>query len=63
MEIKVFLMWYLLMIAFGIIGLPLTSLIFKNWQDKGYAFSKFLGMFAVGIVWWFLSAIKILPFT
>lgn len=63
MEIKVFLMWYLLMIAFGIIGLPLTSLIFKNWQDKGYAFSKFIGMFAVGIVWWFLSAIKILPFT
>lgn len=63
MEIKIFLIWYLLMFAFGIIGLPLTSHIFKNWKDKGYAFSKFIGLFAFGIVWWFFSAIKILPFT
>lgn len=63
MEIKIFLIWYLLMFAFGIIGLPITSHIFKNWQDKGYAFSKFIGLFAFGIIWWFFSAIKILPFT
>jgi len=51
------------MFAFGIIGLPITSYIFKNWKDKGYAFSKFIGLFSFGIVWWFLSAIKILPYT
>lgn len=51
------------MFAFGIIGLPISSHIFKNWKDRGYAFSKFIGLFSFGIVWWFLSTIKILPFT
>ncbi len=63
MEIKIFIIWYLLLFSFGIIGLPITSYIFKNWQDKGYAFSKLVGLFVVGMFWWFFSAIKILPFT
>lgn len=63
MEIKIFIIWYLLFFSFGIIGLPISSFIFKNWQDKGYAFSKFIGLFVVGMFWWFFSAIKILPFT
>lgn len=63
MEVKIFIIWYLLLFSFGIIGLPITSYIFKNWQDKGYAFSKFVGLFVVGMFWWFFSAIKILPFT
>jgi uncharacterized membrane protein len=62
MEIKIFLVWYLMLFAFGIIGLPLSSFLFKNWQDKGYAFSKLIGLFMVGIGWWFLSSIRILPF-
>jgi len=63
MEIKYFLMWYLLFFVFGVIGLPITSMVFKNWQDKGYAFSKYIGLFVVGMFWWLLSSIKILPFT
>lgn len=53
MEIKYFLMWYLLLFGFGVIGLPISSMIFKSWQDKGYAFSKYVGLFMVGMVWWF----------
>lgn len=63
MEIKYFLMWYLLLFGFGVIGLPISSMIFKSWQDKGYAFSKYVGLFMVGMVWWFLSSIHILPFS
>ncbi len=63
MEIKIFIIWYLLFFSFGIIGLPIANLIFKNWQDKGYAFSKFIGMFVVGMAWWLLSSLKVLPFT
>lgn len=63
MEIKIILVWYLLFLAFGIIGLPITNYIFKNWQDKGYAFAKYIGLFVVGIFWWLMSSLHILPFT
>lgn len=63
MEIKILIVWYLLFFVFGIIGLPITSFIFKNWEDKGYAFAKYIGLFVVAMIWWLLSSIRILPFT
>lgn len=62
MEVKLFLLWYLLYFTFGIVGLPVTSFLFKKWEDKGYAFSKLVGLFVVGIFWYFFNSLKILPF-
>jgi len=63
MEIIIFVKWYIAFFCFGIIGLPLSSWLFKNWQDKGYGFAKLIGLFMVSMASWFLSSIKILPST
>lgn len=63
MEVKIVLAWYIIFIIFGIIGLPITNLIFKGWADRGYGFAKFVGLFVVGMFTWFLASIKIVPYT
>lgn len=63
MEIQILLLWYLAFVALGIIGLPITNLVFKNWPDHGYGFAKFIGMFVIGMFIWFLSSLRIIPVT
>lgn len=62
-NVTAFFLWYLAFFAFGIIGLPITHYFFKDWRDKGYGFAKFIGMFVVGFVWWFLASIRVFQFT
>lgn len=62
MEFSIFLVWYLTWFLLGIIGLPFTYLFFKNWQDKGYIFSKLVGLLFVGVPIWFFASFNILPF-
>lgn len=55
--------WWILLFEIGIIFLPVTFLLFKNFADKGYIFSKVLGYLAVSWVIWILGSLKILPFS
>ncbi|MDD2822494.1 MAG: DUF2298 domain-containing protein [Candidatus Daviesbacteria bacterium] len=54
--------WWLILLVLGLIFLPITSLIFKSFFDKGYIFSKILGMLFVSYLVWLIASLKILPF-
>ena len=38
------LKWYLILILLTISALPITTIIFQNFKDKGYIFSKTIGI-------------------
>ena len=58
-----FLKWWLLIFALGLIFLPLSNLLFSNLSDKGYLFSKTIGIGIAGYTMWFLSSLKLMKFT
>lgn len=55
--------WWFLIFSLGIIFLPLTFCFFAKFFDKGYAFSKIIGILLVSYLTWLLGSLKILPFT
>lgn len=58
-----FMQWWLLILSLGFIFLPLSNLLFSNLKDKGYLFSKTMGIAITGYTMWLLSNIKIIKFT
>jgi YYY domain-containing protein len=58
-----FLQWWITITCIGIIFLPITTLVFGRFHDKGYLFSKPIGLAITGYVMWFLSSLHILKFT
>ncbi|HIU75270.1 MAG TPA: hypothetical protein IAC62_05270 [Candidatus Pelethocola excrementipullorum] len=59
----VFLKWWLMILALGLGFLPLTSRLFAGFEDKGWLFSKAIGMAVSGFVVWALVCAGILKFT
>ncbi|MEZ4620132.1 MAG: DUF2298 domain-containing protein [Caldilineaceae bacterium] len=47
-----FLSWYLIIQLITLIALPLTTTLFVNLPDRGYAFAKSLGILLVGFLFW-----------
>lgn len=58
-----FLQWWITILYLGIIFMPLTTMIFHRFHDKGYLFSKSLGVAVVGYLMWFLSSLHLMKFT
>ncbi len=58
-----FMQWWLLILILGLIFMPLSSLIFSSLADRGYLFSKTLGIAITAYIMWLLSAIKVMKFT
>ena len=58
-----FMQWWLLILIIGIIFLPLSGLLFSSLPDKGYLFSKTIGIAVTAYMMWMLSALKIMKFT
>ncbi len=54
--------WWLAFLAIGFVFLPLTNLIFGNFFDRGYLFSKVLGLIFISYVLFILNVLHILPF-
>lgn len=50
----VFLTWYLILELLGLIALPITFRVFRWLPDRGYAFSKPLGLLLTGYGLWLL---------
>lgn len=48
-----FIAWYLVVQLIALAALPLALRLFANLPDRGYAFSKSLGILLVGFVLWF----------
>lgn len=56
------LRWWLVFFAIGITFLPLTSYIFQKFYDRGYLFSKVIGITLISYVVFVLSTLKITTF-
>jgi len=57
------LYWWFILFGLGLIFLPLTVKIFKNFFDKGYLFSKVIATAILSYVVWLGAHLKIIPFT
>lgn len=55
-------LWFSLFVL-GIVFYPLTSCIFKNFHDKGWIFSKIIGLCVTGLFMWLLSYLKIMEYS
>jgi len=55
--------WTGLFFCLGLINFPLTSFLFKGFIDRGYIFSKVLGMLLLSYLVWILGSLYILPFS
>lgn len=58
-----FLQWWVTVFYIGIIFLPLTQLVFAGFHDKGYLFSKSIGIAIVGYLMWLFSSLHLMKFT
>ena len=43
--------------------MPLSAMLFRDWNDRGWIFSKSLGILCGGYVMWVLSTAHLLKFT
>ncbi len=60
--VNIYLFW-MVILAIGLINLPLTFVIFAKFADRGYVFSKILGIALLSYITFILSAFQLLPFT
>ncbi len=54
--------WWITISFIGIIFIPITSIIFSNFFDKGYVFAKVIGIAFLSYTIFILGFLKILPF-
>ena len=54
--------WWFTLTLLGLLFLPLTLLIFHNFFDRGYIFSKIIGLLLLTYTVWLLGSLRILPF-
>ncbi len=59
---QVFIFWITLLLI-GVTNLPLTMVLFHKFIDRGYGFSKVIGLGLGSYLVWLLSTLTLLPFT
>ena len=62
-DMLAFMQWWLVIFGLGLVFLPLSILLFSNLSDRGYLFSKTIGIAITGYTMWFLSSIKLMKFS
>ncbi|MBP6882676.1 MAG: hypothetical protein KBC15_03955 [Candidatus Levybacteria bacterium] len=62
-DLTFLLQWWIMFFILGIIALPVTSVLFSSFLDKGYAFSKILGAIIISYFAFVLGFAHILPFS
>ncbi len=62
-DFSIVLLWWLYILLIGLIFLPLTGRIFKAFFDRGYLFSKSIGLLITSYLVWLASSLKILTFS
>lgn len=58
-----FFKWWFVLLLLGGAFMPVTGIIFDGFHDKGYLFSKTIGIAVTGYFVWLLSSMRILKFT
>lgn len=61
-DILFILQWWFTLFIIGIGFLPITTLIFSPFWDKGYAFSRIIGIIVISYTMLLLGTLHILPF-
>ena len=61
-DLHYFLVWWFAITALGITFMPLSMLVFGKFRDKGWLFSKAIGIGISGWLVWFLSSCHIVKF-
>lgn len=62
-DFQYFSLWWAALFGIGIIFLPITSLLFSSFFDRGYIFSKTIGIAVLSYFIFIAGLLKILPFT
>lgn len=62
-DFTVFMTWWLCLLVLGFVFFPITANLFQSFSDKGYLFSKVIGIALSSYLMWFLSYIRILKFS
>jgi len=62
-DMNSFLLWWLTLLVLGIGFMPLTMVMFRRFKDKGWLFSKTIGLAVSGWLMWYLASCHILKFT
>lgn len=62
-DVWTFWTWWLLAAVLGAAAMPLAGMLFRNFDDRGWMFSKVLMVVIAGFLTWFLVSVKILRFT
>ena len=60
---ETFLVWWAIILMIGIGFMPLTAILFKGFKDRGWIFSKILGIAICGFLTWVPVCQGILRFT
>src|SRR3978361_2018627 len=56
------LSWYILIMLLGGLTLPVSFVIFGRLPDRGYSFSKPLGLLLAGLLAWWIGNLQIIGF-
>ena len=62
-DAAVFLRWYAAVFLIGVATFPLAAILFRSFTDRGWLFSKVLGILLGGFFVWLFSSVGILAFT
>ncbi|MCG6926024.1 MAG: DUF2298 domain-containing protein [Acidobacteria bacterium] len=57
------LLWWLSLFLLGVAVLPVTQAILGDFHDRGYPFSKVLGVGLVAYLTWLTSSMRLVPFS
>ena len=55
--------WWIMLFLIGAIFLPLTSILFSKFYDRGYIFSKIIGISVISYSIFILGTLRIMPFS
>lgn len=59
----IFIVWWLMVLVIGVAFLPLSYCLFEQFADRGWIFSKALGIAISGFVVWALASMDLVNFT
>ena len=54
--------WWAIMLVTGLAVFPLTQLLFRHFTDRGWIFSKTLGLFLLSLILWILNVAHLVRF-
>lgn len=62
-DTQYFFQWWGMFFILGIFFLPLTLRLFEKFPDKGYIFTKFIGLVIISYIVFIIGLLHLLPFT